>query len=215
MTEIQWQGKSVKTPQGALLEIPYSRLAKTIQQEWDKAKKPDPKTMHYTTCAVSVIDIVANKRSQIMTDMNHFIHGDVIYYFDDRDEVLLSHQHGIWDEWKLWAEQKLQTPAKITHGIVAIQQSDSYYKKAIEIMEKKDNWHFYALQNFICICHSWVLGYAVYCGDLSAQRAIEVSHGDNLYQEQQWGKDAQALSERQALMNEMEQMQNYLHLLDN
>ncbi len=199
---------------GALLQIPYPNLAAEVQKEWDKVSdKPDPKQMHYTTCAVSTIDIVANKRGIITADIAHFIHADVIYYFDDTDEVLIAHQHQAWDKWKAYAEEKLQTEAKTIQGIAPIQQSDTYYNEAVKFITATDDWHFYALQNFISICHSWVLGYGIYAGDLTPTLAIAASHADSLYQEQQWGADAQATEERQAIINELQQVKNYLQLL--
>ncbi len=214
MQQIIWKGKPVKTPKGLALAIPYPKLAAKVQEEWDKAvDKPDPKTMHYTTCAVSVIDIIANKRQQITADVSRFIHGDVIYYFDDKDEALIANQHLLWDKWKAYAERILQTPAKSSQGIMAIEQSDTYYNKAMELTLEPDDWHFYALQNFIIICHSWVLGYGIYEGEISPVLAIQASHADSLYQEQQWGSDEQATAERQGIINELQQIKNYLHLL--
>lgn len=215
MTQITWRGKSVKTPQGAELQIPYKPLADKVQAEWDKTEKPDPKTMLWTVCAVSVIDIIIPKRKLITEDISQFIHADVIYYFDDRDEALIKHQHNVWDKWKVAAEKKLKTEAKTVNGIVPIQQSDTYYKEAMKILTSQDDWHFYALQMMISACHSWVLGVGLFDGDLTAEQAVKLSHADVLYQEQHWGIDEQATQERQDMIKELEEIQNYLHLLYN
>ncbi len=214
--KIIWHGVEVKTPQNLKLKIKYSALAQEVQKEWDMVEKtPNLKSMTLTAFAVSVIDIISSKRQQITKDISNYINCDVIYYFADRDSELIAHQHKVWDEWIKWAENKLQCQAKTTNGITALAQSDEFTAAATKLLSEADDWHFYAFQNFISICASFTLGYALYCGCLSAERAIELSHADSLYQEEQWGRDTQATQERQNMIDDLTAIQIYLHLLHN
>ena len=57
-----------------------------------------------------------------------------------------------------------------------------------------DNWALTAFHDLVCLSGSLIIGLAALRGQARAERLWEISRIDETWQEEQWGKDEEALA---------------------
>lgn len=110
-------GRAVRTPGKATLEVGSAVLAEAIAEEWQaQDEEVDPTSMPMNNLACTAIDIVTPRQQEIVEDLAGYGGHDLICYWTDESGDLLSRQQQHWQPLLDWAAQSLSAPLLKTCG---------------------------------------------------------------------------------------------------
>ncbi len=201
--------KELKSPKGNSFMLPNEKLATIIADEWrrqDRNIRPDQ--MPFYQFAATAIDIVNADRGTYIAELSRFGETDLLCYRSESDPVLAARQRQLWQPLLQWLRDEYQTDLKITSGIIAIKQPDIY--RLHTILLNWDHWHLAVLGIAVANLGSLALGAAFCEGRLWPDEAHHLSCLDELYQEERWGKDEDAVQKRSLLEAELVALRSFL-----
>jgi len=189
---IELDGKPVKTPAKATLASPTHKLAEAIAQEWrEQGEVIRPSDMILTRLANTAIDRIEALRDDIAAELLGFGRNDLLCYRANEPDELVMRQRAGWDPLLEWARLTLGADLKTTQGIGHVAQDARAIAALERVLRLQDCWTLAGLQTATTITGSLVLALALAQG-LSAADAFQLSHIDDLFQAEKWGRDAEA-----------------------
>lgn len=207
-------GRAVRTPGKATLEVGSAVLAEAIAEEWQaQDEEVDPTSMPMNNLACTAIDIVTPRQQEIVEDLAGYGGHDLICYWTDESGDLLSRQQQHWQPLLDWAAQSLSAPLLKTCGVVSQDQPPASLAALRTEVERHDTMALTGLAAAVQTSGSLVIGLAVFLGRLDAEQAYEISQLDEIYQGERWGEDAEATARRQALLEDMRGAARFLALV--
>jgi chaperone required for assembly of F1-ATPase len=112
-------GRSVKTPLKAVLQLPNRRLADAVAAEWTaQADVINPALMPLTKLANTAIDRATSERIHVVNEIVQYAASDLVLYRADKPEKLVSLQQQHWNPVLDWAQASLDAKFESTAGIV-------------------------------------------------------------------------------------------------
>ena len=206
-------GKTLKTPRGALLVLPAQALAEAIAEEWrGQGEDIVPAEMPLTKLANTVIDGVMPRREEVVAEIVAFARHDHLCYRTDAPAELVRRQNEAWDPLLDWAAERFGAPLVTAHGVTSIAQPEASLAALKAVVEAFDPFALAALQVAASICGSLVLGLAVADGRLTAADAFACSQLDERYQAEKWGLDAEAEARARRLAAELDAAARFMDL---
>jgi chaperone required for assembly of F1-ATPase len=183
-------GRPVRTPARAPLALPTLGLAQGIVAEWQaQGKEIAPRSMVLTGLANAAIDRVAPEPAAFAAGLARFAENELLAYRADGPPPLVARQAAEWDPWLAWARRRHDVEFTLVTGIIHAPQPPATLARIAAAFEALDAFRLAALHPVVTICGSAVLGLAVGEGAMTADAAWAVSHLDELWQAEQWGKD--------------------------
>lgn len=208
---VQLDGRDVRSPAGSLLHLPNIALAEAIAKEWRAQKeKIDPSNMPLFSLAVTVVDRVNLQRDAVIAELSSYGGNDLLCYRDVRDD-LASRQHEQWQPWLDHVAQNYNVHLRIGTGIMPIFQPDAV--KFIPLITKYDNWRLGMLHRATSLSGSLVLAIVFVDMVIDVKRMFELSFLDELWQNEKWGKDFEAVDRHRFLQAELKDVLFFLSLL--
>jgi len=190
-------GKPVRTPGKAALEVPDRALADAIAEEWRaQGVHIDPATMPLTKLANSAIDGVVGRTDAVIDDILAHARGDLLCYRASGPEALLAAQGQHWDPVIAWAKDALKAPFNLTEGVVHVAQPDEAIAALRGGVAKLDAFGLAALHVMTALSGSALLALAVALKRLTPEEAWAAAHVDEDFQIGQWGEDDEAKARR-------------------
>ncbi|MFN3233730.1 MAG: ATP12 family chaperone protein [Alphaproteobacteria bacterium] len=197
---VQLDGRDVRTPGKLLLTLPTQALATRIAEEWDaQGEKLDPASMPLTGFANAAIELIGRRRGEIVDTIAGYTETDLLCYRAEGPAELQARQHAAWQPVLDWAEKDLGAGLATTQGIVPVVQDAAALAALRAQIDAVDDWALTGLNVLTHGLGSAVLGLAVILGRLDPDEAFQLSQLDELWQESQWGQDAEAAQSREAL----------------
>lgn len=191
--EVTLDGRPVRTPAKAPLVLPSRSLAEAVAREWDaQAEEIRPHEMPLTRAANAAIDKVAVNRDAVAAMLAEYGATDLLCYRAEAPEGLVARQSKAWDPWLDWAEDELSAPLVRITGVIHAPQPVPSLQRLTEDVARHDAFEMTALHDLVTLTGSLVLGLAVSRGALSADDAWTLSRIDETWQEEFWGRDAEA-----------------------
>lgn len=194
-------GRPVRTPGRAPLDLPTPRLAEAVAAEW--AAQGDvlqPATMPLTGFAYAAIDRVAPDAAAFAASLAAFAESELLCYRADGPPALIARQAAVWDPLLAWARARYDVGFFITSGIVHAAQPAATLARIAAAYAAFDVFRLAALHPVVTIAGSAIIGLAVAERHLDADTAYAAGQLDELWQAEQWGRDplaAAAQAERQ------------------
>ena len=188
-------GKPVRTPGRAALDLPNAALAAAVTAEW--AAQGDtlkPETMPLTGFAYAAIDRVAPDRAAFAAGLAAFAETELLCYRADGPTALVAAQTAGWDPLLAWARQRFDVDFIVTSGINHTAQPPATLARIAAAWAAFDAFRLAALHPVVTICGSAVIGLAVAERHLSATAAFATGQLDELWQAEQWGSDPLAVA---------------------
>ena len=102
----------------------------------------------------------------------------------------------------------------VTDGIMPVPLPTASVSAAEAALARLSDELLNALQAAVGATGSLALGLALVHGRLSAAEIIAATHLDEVYQNEQWGEDSEALERRRRISAEIEAVGRYLSLID-
>lgn len=206
--------KSMRTPQKNLLTVPFAALAEGIREEWaSQGTEIALEQMPLTQFACAAIDYTLVYRKDVEEETLAFAGTDLLCYRAEEPEALVQRQKAAWDGWLQWAKDNFGVELALTHGIMPVEQKPEVFARLRGEVEALDAFHLTALWLMAKHTTSFILALAVLKGRLASEQAFILSRVDEMFQNEKWGEDAEALERKETVAREMFAIGEFLALL--
>ena len=212
---IRLDGRPVRTPGRALLELPTPALAEAVAAEWRaQGDTMDPATMRLTGLANAAIDQVAPDPARFAAaTLNAYAETDLLLYRADAPEPLVARQAAGWDPILAQASARYDVGFTIATGIVHRAQPAATVARLQAAVNALDPFRMTALQPLVTIGGSLIVALGVVDGTLGSDDGWAATRVDEDWQAEQWGEDALALAARDARHADWDAAARFLALL--
>ena len=186
-------GRPVKTPAKAPLCVPTQTMADAIAAEWDaQTEKVDPGTMPFTRSANAAIDKVRVQHAEVADMLAAYGDSDLLCYRADAPTELVVRQTAQWDPVLAWASASLDAQLMPRTGVVHVPQN----AQTLDVLRARthafDAFELAAFHDLVSLTGSLILGFAATLDHLDVDTIWDLSRLDELWQEEQWGRDDEA-----------------------
>ncbi|HUE79178.1 MAG TPA: ATP12 family protein [Sphingomicrobium sp.] len=200
---VQLDFAPLRTPGGALLDVPTKPLAEAIAGEWAAAGDTfDQGAMPLTGIANVAIDRVASDRTAFAADIGKYAQTDLACYRAEGPATLVARQGESWDALLAWARRRYDVDFVTTAGIVPVAQPRATVDRLAHAVAELDAFRLAGLAPLVTIGGSLAAALAVVEGAYTAEQAWEAVSIDERWQLEKWGADGEAEA---ALANRQQQ----------
>lgn len=201
---ITLDGRPVRTPAKALLELPRDSFAEAVAEEWAaQGEVIDQRAMPLTAYACTAIDLIAAKRARVVAEVAAYGGHDLLCYRAEAPAELAARQQDLWQPLLDWVAQSFDAPLKVTAGVVSVTQEPAALKALRGAVEALDDLELAVLSSAVTAAGSLVIGLALRGGRIGPEAAFEAAQLDELYQAERWGGDPEAEKRRAAIQAEL------------
>lgn len=194
---IALDGRPIKTPMKAALNLPTPGLAKAVAAEWDaQGEKINPATMLFTKFANTAIDRVRPNREQIVGEVVEYANSDLVCYRATTPDALVTRHLEAWDPIVDWARVTLDAPFVVTTGVIHTAQPDSALRAHEAAIARLNDFELSAFYSIMTITGSALIATRLAHGAMTAEAAWSAAHVDEDFQIAQWGEDDEAKARR-------------------
>ena len=190
---VHLDGRPVRTPAKAPVMLPTRPLAEEIAAEWDAQEgKIVPTSMPVTRAANAAIDKVAHQHAEMARMIADYGDSDLLCYRAESPAELAARQAEAWDPLLDWAESELSARLETRTGLMPHPQDPATLARLHREVEVLDIWAMTAFHDLVGISGSLVIGFAALRGAWPAHALWQASRIDEVWQQEQWGKDEDA-----------------------
>ncbi|MEC8573429.1 MAG: ATP12 family protein [Pseudomonadota bacterium] len=190
---VELDGRRIKTPAKAALVVPSRAMADAIAAEWDaQTESVDPSTMPTTRSANAAIDKVSHQHGEVSDMLADYGDSDLLCYRADSPAELVARQAESWDPALAWAEEVLGAKLAPRSGILHVAQDPAAVARLRGLVHEMSAFQLAAFHDLVSMSGSLVLGFAAARDWRPAEKIWQISRLDELWQEEQWGKDDEA-----------------------
>lgn len=183
-------GRPLRTPARALLELPGRRLADAVAAEWNaQGVAIVPRSMPLTGLSNAAIDHVAPDMRGFADGLSRFAGNELLAYRAEGPAPLVARQAAEWDPLLGWAAARYDVGFQLVTGIIHAPQPAATLARIAAVYRGFDAFRLAALGPIVTITGSAVIGLAVAAGRLDAGDAFALGHLDELWQAEHWGRD--------------------------
>lgn len=212
--QILLDGRPVKTPLKAVLQLPNRRLAEAVVAEWmAQTDVINPALMPLTRLANTAIDRATSERAHIVNEIVQYGGSDLVLYRAGQPEKLLELQNRHWDPVLAWAQAALNAKFQPATGVVHKAQDERALSSLRVVVESRDAWRLTALYLLIILTGSALLALMLEREAATPDEIWSAAHVDEDFQISQWGEDWEAKLRRDARRREFDGLVQFLFLL--
>jgi chaperone required for assembly of F1-ATPase len=205
-------GRPLKLPNQAVLTVPLEGLAGAIAREWGEAGEMfTPDDLPLTRLAGTAQDHMSRARDETIRQLAAYGATDLLCYRSS-EPALAAHESQAWQPWLDWAAARYGVILACTTGLMPIDQSSASHERCLEILGTMNNYELAGLGAAVPALGSLVLGLALAAADLAPSPACDLAHLGELWQEARWGADAQALSRRKKIAEDLAHTARFMML---
>jgi chaperone required for assembly of F1-ATPase len=217
--QIMLDGKPMRLPGGPVLRLEHPALAAALAEEWHAAGGQvggivAMEDVPLTRLAGTAQHRIAPDPAPTVAALARYAESDCLCYRAAHPEVLAVRQHHAWQKWLDWAATSYGARLVITHGIMAVQQPEQACAALAAAVGALDAWRLAGMGILVPAYGSLVLGLAVAAGRLSAAEAHTLSVLDELFQEEKWGQDADAVARRGHVVRDVTNAERFMRLMN-
>ncbi|HEX3700823.1 MAG TPA: ATP12 family protein [Phenylobacterium sp.] len=199
---VQLDHRPVRTPRGGHLVLPTRALAEQVAQEWAaQGEVLEIASMYATRLANTAIEAVPSAREGTADVVAGYAASDLVCYFAEEPTGLVERQRAAWEPLLARVEADAKLAFIRASGIVHQPQPEATLARVKEIALALDDFGLAGLAFGAALFGSAILSLALQRGWISGDQAFELSRLDEIWQEAQWGVDAEA-AERTARLHE-------------
>ena len=205
--------RPVRTPGKRTLVVPSAPLAEAISGEWSvQGETVDPMAMPLTRLANTALDIVGERREEVVAEIAGYGETDLVCYRVERPEELRRRQEAAWDPLVAWIEEEYGARLLVTTGLIPAPQPSEAVDALREAVTAFDDFVLAAFQRATGAVGSIVLALAMTAGRITAEEAWASSVVDESYQADRWGQDGEAEEARDVLRRELAAADRFIAL---
>lgn len=205
--------RPVLTPGKRRLVVPSAPLAEAIAGEWsDQGETVAPMSMPLTRLANTALDIVGEKRGEVIAEIAGYGETDLVCYRAERPDGLRRRQAEAWDPLVSWIAGEYGVHLQVTAGLVPAPQPPETVDALRNEVTGFDDFVLAAFQRATGVAGSIVLALAMTAGRITADEAWAASTVDETYQTARWGEDREAGEAREVLRAELAAADRFIRL---
>ena len=194
---IALDGRIVKTPLKAALELPTRALAEAVAAEWDaQVGVINPHAMPLTKLANTAIDRASTENSKIAAEILEFAGSDMVCYRAESPAGLVKRQTTHWDPIIAWAKADMNAVFTTVNTITHRRQSPAALQALEAHITSLDPFSFAAVHNLSTLTGSALLAAMTAAGKITADSAWLAANVDEEWQSETGGEDAEASGRR-------------------
>jgi chaperone required for assembly of F1-ATPase len=198
-------GRPIRTPAKAILELQSEAFAQAIAAEWDgQGEEIDPRSMPLMAFACTAIDLISKKREQTVADVLAYAEHDLLCYRAVAPADLTARQNREWQPLIDWAALNLDAPLKVTSGVLSVRQDEQAIQALGRVVTALDALELSVLSGAVAASGSLIIGLALRAGEIDAEAAYAAAQLDELYQVERWGEDPDARRRREAIRKDLD-----------
>ena len=206
--------RHLKTPLKNPVTVPSEGFAEMIAAEWRAVDgKVQKHTMPYNRFAEAALDAAETEHAEIVGNLAGYGETDLLCYRAESPVELIARQAKNWDPLLDWAARELDAPLRKTHGVIAVNQSETSIQNLQKIIEDFGLFQLTAFYDLVKLSGSLVLALAVSRAYISPQEGWALSRIDDEWQIEQWGVDDDAQKLAESKQNDFENAAHALVLL--
>jgi chaperone required for assembly of F1-ATPase len=211
---IALDGKTIRTPAKRDLVVPTRALAAAIAAEWQaQGDEVKPHTMPLTRLASTAIDLVAQRREQVVEEIVAYAGSDLLCYRAEQPPELIAREHAAWQPLVDWATLRYDAPLIVTSGILPVRQLPETMRAFAAAVEEYDHLLLTALHAITTVAGSLVIALAVLDGRIDAAEAFAAAQLDETFEIEKWGEDEEQSERRAALRDDIAAAAQFAALL--
>jgi chaperone required for assembly of F1-ATPase len=208
-------GKPMKTPNRATLDLPTLALAEAIAEEWrEQGEKLDRQIMPLTRLAFAALNVVTADRANVANEIVKYAKNDLLAYRAEEPPDLVARQAHMWDPLLDWAAETYGARLKVGVGIRHVAQPPEVIAELETAVSRYDEFELTALHTATTITGSLILGLALAEEEVDAKEAFDAAMLDETFQSEKWGIDAEAETRRRHLLADLTAAERFLRLLE-
>lgn len=212
--QVLLDGRSLKAPSGAPLNLPTRALAEAVAQEWNAASEEiDLHSMLLTRLAFAAVDGVAKNRAHVEEQVIGFARSDLLSYRAEYPEELIVRQAATWDPYLDWAAERYGARLVTASGIIHTPQPDAAIAAFERAVRSRGDFALAALHAATTLTGSLVLGLALIDAHQNADAIFAAATVDETFQAEKWGTDAEAQARRNTHAAELAAAERFVRLL--
>ncbi len=209
--------RPIRVPGGAVLNVASAPLAAAIAAEWQAAGGAKGGEMSFadtplTRLAGTAQERIDSNRATNITALAGYAETDLLCYRAESPEPLVRLQAREWQPWLDWAALTYGAPLKVTAGIRYVAQDRQALAALRAAVAAQNTLVLAGLGILVASLGSLVLGLAVTAGALEANAAHRLGCLDELFQEEFWGPDEEALARRLNVATDVEMAARFISL---
>jgi len=190
---IRLDGRAVKTPARAGLEVPTVALANAIAEEWRAVGETiDPRAMPLTGLANAAIDRVAPAGDAFAKGIANYAEADLACYRSEGPTALVERQEREWDKLLGWARRRFDVDFVTTSGLMHVTQPPATVEQLSHAVAALDPFRLAGLSPLVTVGGSLVAALAVLEKAMIPEEGWDAVSIDDRWQMEQWGADVEA-----------------------
>jgi chaperone required for assembly of F1-ATPase len=207
-------GRPIRTQAGGAPQVVPSRaMAEALAAEWaEQGEEVDPRAFFLRDLADYAIDQVASDEDAAIARLLPFAETDTLCYRADPDEPLFRRQQEAWEPLVAACEARHGVKLERVSGIVARPQPAETLDRLREVLAGYDPFALAALETLTSIAASLVTGLAALEADADIEALFAAANGEEDWQAERWGWDAQAQARRAVRLEAFRQAAEFARL---
>ncbi len=196
---VKLDGRVLKTPAKNNLILPNQELADRVREEWEhQGEFIDVHTMGVTKITNSAIDFVGGKESEVVEELCSYAASDLICYFAEGPEELVTLQNKHWLPVHAWLQKNLNITLNTGSGIISMDQPKETLERFRNEVDKFDRFALSAAHVVTKLTGSAFLTLTLVQSGISEESCWAAAHVDEDWQISKWGHDEEAMLRRNA-----------------
>jgi chaperone required for assembly of F1-ATPase len=197
-----------------VLRLPSRALAEAVADEWrEEGKHLDPERMRLTGLAGEALARVPAQRGVVIEHILRHGRNELLCYRAAEPPELAARQKAQWDPLLQGIHASHGVRLVADSGISLIEQPVDALVRMQEIVSLRDDFELAALDVAASLCSSFVVALSLVERHIGAEEAFAVSHLDELFQAEKWGRDADAETRRAGIIAELKAVERFVSLL--
>ena len=192
-------GRPIKTQGGAPQIVSSQPLAEALAGEWRaQGEVVDPRSFPMRDMADLAIDRIAPDRPAQITALMRYAETDTLCYRADPEEPLFRRQQELWEPLVREAEERHGVRFERVSGVVHRPQPAATMASLRALLEQQSDFTLAALATMVPLGASMIVALAALEKDADPVRLFAAANGEEDWQTELWGADAQATEARAA-----------------
>ncbi len=211
---IALDGRTVKTPMKAKLNLPSRALADAIAAEWNsQVGSINPAAMPLTKLANTAIDRAGAERKFVAGQVVEFAGSDMVCYRAETPTNLVELQAIAWDPIVAWATAMMDSKVTFVAGIIHQKQDNATIAKIEAYVATLSNFELTVAHNLTTLTGSALLGLMLTAEAISPELGWQAAHVEEDFQISTWGQDDEAQARRAFRRIDFDGSMHFLNLL--
>ena len=202
--------KSLKTPDGNIIELPSIKLAKILLKDYESSFKSKPlNIVRPIKITNTAIDKIKPNNIFYINEITDNLNNDMICYFANSPLELVDLQNKEWLPLINYMKSSYNIELIYTSKLFSINQKPDSLLKLKNILNEINIFKLSAIYTLSQITKSIIISLALVNNKISAKKAFENSNLEELYQISKWGKDEEAFDRLNAIKVDIRNIKKY------